>query len=55
MTPFDMLFFGLLALLTLVALADLLVIVRVERRRNRPPRDAGVRRWIQVWPPDEHG
>ena len=53
MTAFDLLFFGLIAVLSLLALVELAVIFRAERRRTRPPPDAGVRHWIQVWPPDD--
>lgn len=50
MTPFDYLF---LALLLVVVLVNGVEFWRIRRRLAA--RDRGVRRWIQVWPPDEHG
>jgi hypothetical protein len=48
MTPFDILFFGLLAGLVLIMAAELWHI-----RQRPPPKDDEREPWIQMWPPDD--
>jgi len=53
MIPFDYLFFGLLAVVALLSIADLLLVIVWRRLRTRLHSERGVRDWIQVWPPDD--